>query len=162
MDAASRFIQSLDRARGTKGSGSLSVKAAHGGAELEMEISDADRLGILATKTHVTAGPGAADDQVLATQADEMIRRVTYLQESLALIELDRRRCRAVLRSANPRVAGDTLDYYEAVLESGRSATLRRYRYERGRRARRPIAANLSTETAARLAGDLLDIFARK
>ena len=141
----------------------MKVRIGRDSVDVEMEVADADRLGLLCNETRVSRrggqeGPGDAD--ALVQQAGEMIRRVTYLQESLALIELDRSRGRAILRSANPRVDGDSIHYYEAVLEGGRSANLRRYRYDRGGHGRRAEPANLSTETASRLAGDLLDLFA--
>ncbi len=54
---------------------------------------------------------------------------------------------------------GDSIHYFEMVLEGGRGGTFRRYRYDRGSRDRRSEPANLSTETAAHLGGDLLDLF---
>jgi hypothetical protein len=124
-----------------------------------MDIAEADKLGILAKETRVSREAGPTSEAAVVSQAGEIVRRITYLQESLALLEMDRRRRRAILRSASPRIDGKSVHYYEMVLEGGRSATLRRYCYNRGARGRRREKANLSTETAARLAGDLLDLF---
>jgi hypothetical protein len=165
MDSASRFLQALARAktRATTSGRPIRVRLAREGAEVEMDVSDADRLGLLSTETRAVRKGGSeeSDPAALTRQANEMARRVTYLQEPLAVIEMDGRRGRAVLRSASPRTEGSSIRYTEAVFENGRSATVRRYRTERGTRTRRAEPSNLSTETAARLAGDLLDIFAQ-
>ena len=162
MDSANRFLQALARAktRSATSGRPMKVRLAREGAEVEMDVSDADRLGLLSTETRaVRKGVEGADPAALTRQANEIARRVTYLQEPLALIELDGRRGRAVLRSATPRTEGTTIRYTEAVLENGRTATVRRFRTDRGSRARKQEPANLSIETASRLAGDLLDIF---
>jgi hypothetical protein len=165
LDSSTRFLQALERARAKRGDSAepISVHVSRGGAELDVDITDADRLGVLTTAIKVTRKSApSGDEAALVGQSNELIRRVTYLQESFALIELERARSRAVLRSANPQVDGDSIQYYEAVLEGGRSATIKRYRFERTGRTRRVVPANLSTETAGRLGGDLLDLFATK
>jgi hypothetical protein len=135
--------------------GKTSVEAATPSGKVTVVVEDADRLGVLAGP--VTARKEDGRPSSVKSQAQETTRKITYLQEPLAIIETEEQRGRAILRSAEPRQTGGAREYNEAILEGGDSISIHRYRSEPGKR-RRAIPSNLSRETLGRLADDLPEI----
>lgn len=148
--------EKVRQASGTGRSFSGTVEAHTRGGKVSVVVEDADRLGVLAGPVTATRPDGSPAN--VPEQAAEAVRRLTYLQEPLAVIESEDRRGRAILRSAAPRPAqAGGREYNEAILDGGGSISIRRYRAESGSR-RKAVPANLSRDTLGRLTDDLVDI----
>src|SRR5712691_5950305 len=125
--------------------GKTVVEAVTPSGRVSVVVEDADRLGVLAGQVNARNDGGSAAS--VPAQAREAVRRLNYLQEPLAIIETeDRKGGRAILRSAAPRPTGSGGEYNEAVVDGGRSISIRRFRTETGSR-RRTVPSNLSRET---------------
>lgn len=155
--AIDRFLDEKLRqaARDGRRVGRATIEATTPTTRSTIVVEDADRLGVLAGSVSVqrTNRVGGA----VARKAESLVRRITYLQEPLAVIEAEDRRGRAIVRSASPRPASGAREYNEAVIDEGNSITIRRFRAESGSR-RRQVGSNLSRETLGRLADDLAEI----
>ena len=132
------------------------VEAATPSGKVSVVVEDADRLGVLAGPITATRPEGSPAN--VPAQAAEAVRRLTYLQEPLAVIESEDRRGRAIVRSAAPRTTSSGgREYNEAILDGGGSISIRRFRAESGSR-RKAVPSNLSRDTLGRLTDDLVDI----
>ena len=146
----------IRQASGSRRSFAGTVEAVTPAGRVTVVVEDADRLGVLAGPVTATRPEGSPAN--VPAQAAEAVRRLTYLQEPLAVIESEDRRGRAILRSAAPRPAdGGGREYNEAILDGGGSVSIRRYRAESGSR-RKSVPSNLSRDTLGRLSDDLVDI----
>jgi len=148
--------EKIRQAAGSGRSFSGTIEAATPAGRVSVGIDDADRLGVLAGPITATRPEGSPAN--VPAQAAEAVRRLTYLQEPLAVIESEDRRGRAILRSAAPRqTSSGGREYNEAILDGGGSISIRRFRAESGAR-RRAVPSNLSRDTLGRLTDDLVDI----
>ena len=134
------------------------IEASGPGGSVSVAVEDADRLGVLAGPVSARRTDGGSGN--VGAQAEEAVRRLTYLPEPLAIIESEGKRARAILRSAVPRQTAGGREYNEAVLQGGDSISIRRFRVESGSR-RKSVPSNMSRETLGRLADDLVDILAK-
>jgi len=92
----------------------------------------------------------------LAAWAERIAGSASGLMETLKVVEVDRERNEALVRSAEPALRDGQLFYYEIVLQGTAGAMLRRYQgaAEVGqKRIQVPFA--LTNEALAKLAGDL-------
>jgi hypothetical protein len=93
----------------------------------------------------------------LQTRADQVCQRVTGLLEPLSLVEVDRTRNVAQLRSDQPGQRGDERFYYEVLLDGDGGSVVRRYQAPRPDEPRRQqVAFTLTHEALAKLVGDLI------
>jgi hypothetical protein len=114
-----------------------------------------DSLACLAWQIQLsrTAEPPAG--LTLAGWAAAIAARVTGLLEPLKVHEIDESRGEAVLRSVAPARKGDTLAYYEILLQGGSTASLARYVGSKVRPGRQQVAFAITHETLAKLLEDI-------
>jgi hypothetical protein len=99
---------------------------------------------------------GTSFDGDLADWAERVANNVSGLMESIKVVEVDRVRNEALLRSIQPESRDGQLFYYEFVLHGTSAATLRRFQAwpEPGhKRTQVPFA--LTNEALGKLVGDL-------
>ncbi|MEN0110758.1 MAG: hypothetical protein AAF805_08545 [Planctomycetota bacterium] len=139
--------------------------AAPGGVATADEGADRVRVGVAACDTLSVAitelrlsTPRLAEadaDRVRAV-ADRLTERVTYLLEALTPVEVDRDLAVVQMRSVQPTASAEGPSYYELLVKTGGSLSLRRYRKPRGA-LREPIDATLTREVLARLVSDFVE-----
>ena len=131
----------------------LMVAWRNGQIEVTAEVCAYDGLGV---SVHALTVQGDRSDVPLEGLATIISERVTYLWESLALIELDREQVQ--MRSAPPLAEGKTIAFYEGQLtrQAGSSRLhLIRCRHQTGEARRTRIPITLTHETFRRLVNDL-------
>jgi hypothetical protein len=99
----------------------------------------------------------AADSSSAALEAwaHAAADRVTGLLEPLRVVEIDRPRSEALLRSEDPSRRGGNLYYYEVLLKSTQEAVMRRYRAQPTNGPREQIPFTLTHEALAKVTSDL-------
>jgi hypothetical protein len=128
------------------------------GIRFTLEIQDADKYGFLVRSIAARKeAPGLAADELktlLAKQAAELEKRLTYLLESFRLLELDELKQTAQVRSHAPYRQDGTIHYYEVLLSAGRALAFARYN-TRGARGQREVEPTYVTKEAlVRLVND--------
>lgn len=123
-------------------------------AELHCRVRSIDRLACEVESIHVRSPKcKSRDTNALATMAQQLADRLSYLEERLVLIEVDE--TEAQVRSESPHVtSGNERSYYELVI-STEGIALHRYLKE-PHSVRRLIPAVLTRVVLMRLIGDLL------
>lgn len=93
----------------------------------------------------------------LSQQAEQIIQRLTYLEEPLTLLELDSEAKLAQLRSAPPQQEDEALTYWELLLwtEPHPRAKLTRYRWTPDQKERELVVYPATFATVGRIAQDL-------
>ncbi|QGJ71631.1 Hypothetical protein PBC10988_33380 [Planctomycetales bacterium 10988] len=81
--------------------------------------------------------------------------RLTYLLEPIHLLEEDPQGPSVMMRSAKPQQEPQAVQYYELLLKTGGSLSLKRYRKEKTQTHRHPIACQMTLEVFGRLVDDL-------
>jgi len=96
-----------------------------------IEFSDHDRYSLTLRALTVSAGDGAPDDAraYLSATAAEVARRLSFLEEPLAVWELDGGERTAQLRSSPPLRESDAVAYWEVTLWAGDEPGARAVRY---------------------------------
>lgn len=127
------------------------------GIHLKIEVQDRDKFGVLVRAINMSRNGAHAqplDKAVLAAQAAEVEKRLTYLLESFKLIELDEAAGTAQLRSGAPYREAETLHYYEIVLRGGHSLSFARYQKQGKNNSREIEPCYLTEQMLARLCDD--------
>lgn len=129
------------------------------GQEAAIEFFDHDRYSVTLRALQVGADlPAISDTRAyLSAHAAEIARRLSYLEEPLAVWELDSGERRAELRSAPPQREGDEVMYWEVALWAGEQpgARIMRYRWAPGMIEREPVAYPATFALVARIADSL-------
>ncbi len=97
------------------------------GVTARVVVPDSDKYSFVVREIAVTFDADLQDSEALRKQAEDLLQRVAYLPERLALIELDDGRQIAQVRSQPPSTEGDRVHYFELLLRQGRTITLHRY-----------------------------------
>jgi len=109
------------------------VEEERDGVRVFVEFDDVDKIGARLRHLYVeNVKPfvdATLDADRLRRQADEIVRRVTYLTEQIELIELDKRNGKAQLRSKLSRRENERASFYEILLDGNYKLTLRRYEF---------------------------------
>jgi hypothetical protein len=100
--------------------------------------------------------PAASEVGSLEAWANRIATRATGLLEPLAVVEIDRPRCQALLRSASPRQRGNDHFYYELHLTGLNQAILRRYKAATEASRREQIVFLLTHEALEKVVGDIV------
>lgn len=152
MTAAEQLIQQLSR----PGIDGAVIHAADGGDRLIARVDQAGPLAMSCWELRLETArlAGAPMDRVKRV-AESVTRRVTYLLEPIHPIETDAEACVVQLRSTKPDDRGGVRSYYEILVRTGGSVSLRRYEAARGQ-LRQAVAMNLTHEIVARLADDFV------
>ncbi|HMF11711.1 MAG TPA: hypothetical protein VKE94_05375 [Gemmataceae bacterium] len=159
MNRNEALLEKLSSWRPAEGRQSLQVAGDATGWAVALTVDRADQLGCLVWELGLRKNARATEN---AEELDGWARRVadraTGLLESLKVVEVDATRGEALLRSESPANGGDTLRYYEVLLNGAGSVNLRRYSAPRiGPGKREQIAFVLTHEALAKLAADLTD-----
>jgi hypothetical protein len=124
-----------------------------------LEFFDYDRYSITLRTLAVGSGTPAPDDAraYLSAHAAEIARRMSYLEEPLAVWELDGDEHMAQLRSSPPQREGEETLYWEVTLQAGPQpgARLTRYRWLPGMPERELVAYPATFALIARMLDSL-------
>ena len=127
----------------------------------KLEFSDHDRYSLTLRELTVGAGGAGPSDAraYLSARAAEVARRLSFLEEPLAVWELDGGERVAQLRSSPPQREGDTVAYWEVTLWSGDEPGARavRYQWSPGMAEREVLAYPATFALIARMADGLAD-----
>ena len=119
------------------------VTTLDGSAQATIEFFDHDRFSVTLRALDVGGAPAEGDARAyLSARAAEIARRLSYLEEQLAVWELDGGERVAQLRSSPPLREGDEISYWEVTLTVGAQAGARisRYRWAPGMAEREIVA----------------------
>lgn len=132
------------------------LTAADGGDRLALGLVRADTLGVAMTELRLgTDCLRDASVERVREVANDLTARVTYLLEPLTPIEFDQELAVVQLRSVNPARGEDGATYYELLVRTGGSVSLRRYR-KPPRGLREAVDATVTREVLGRLADDFV------
>jgi hypothetical protein len=127
----------------------------------KLEFSDHDRYSVTLRELTIGAGGAAALDahSYLSAAAREVARRLSFLEEPLAVWELDAGEHRAQLRSSPPLREGDAVAYWEVTLWAGDEPGARavRYHWSPGMVEREVLIYPATFALVARMADGLAD-----
>lgn len=139
----------------TVATGSTAV-STDGGDHVSLGVGRVDGLAIAFTQLKLRTDrlAGAPVERVRHV-AERLTERITYLLEPLTPIEIDRDLAVVQMRSTTPQQDNESSAYYELLVKTGGSLSLRRYRKPRGA-MREPIDATVTREVLRRLVGDLI------
>jgi hypothetical protein len=133
----------------------VGVSNGDDGASVSITVRDFDRYSLNLRRLEVTQ-PGAATLD-LAGYAAQVAERLTYLEEPLALIEIDMAQDAAILRSEPPHQTGEEIAYWEAVVHTipRPHVGLARYRRNPPQPQREVCHQPLTFGTVGRLVADI-------
>jgi hypothetical protein len=120
-----------------------------------------DRYSVTLRQLEVSYGNSPVDENkdedYLRQCAERVARRLTYLEESLGLLELNAADNWAQLRSDPPQQENETLTYWEVLIwtEPCPRARLTRYCWTPGSSGREAVAYPATFATLGRIANDL-------
>lgn len=153
MTLKDQFQQALD-ALANFAAGDEWISVAAPPQRLQAHLSALDTLGCACDEFVLTADKlqGLSADE-LKLVAEQLSRKLTYLLEPISPIETDSQGCVVQMRSNPPHKEADKTSYYELLVSRSGQLSLMRYSRAAGQ-TRQPIAAHLTREVLARLAGD--------
>ncbi len=126
--------------------------ASDGELQVSVKMADSDRLGCLLERLEMkgTGGHPLALDPVRVEQ------EVTYLGEPLKIVELEKYRGKALLRSFPPRRENGTVLFFELVIDRNEGLSLHRFAYDRSLGTRSHTPVPVTRDTLERLLADLV------
>jgi len=137
-----------------------SVIARDEPTQATLEFFDYDRYSVTLRALHVHSGAPVAGDvrAYLSARAAVIARQLSYLEEPLAVWELDGGEKVAQLRSSPPQREGDEVSYWEVTLSAGEQSAARimRYRWAPGMAEREVVAYPATFALVGRLADSLV------
>ncbi len=161
MTVQDQIAAELGRLVGFSGPGTtVATAAGPDGLMIDVELVAVDSVGCLVkeVRTEVPKLAGASFD-VLKAWGDALSRRISYLLETLGLLELDEEHGQVLIRSNPPDRQGSATAYYEVLLrEDGPGRfSLRRYEAQKGTVGRTVVEMHLTHQVLKRLARDLVE-----
>jgi hypothetical protein len=148
MQTATRITDQLLNASSER---PAEVESLCGDYRVGVRLADWDRLGCLLDGLEMRHCRG----EPLPIDPARAAARISYLGETLEIIEIEEAEGRAVLRSNPPRTEEARISFFEMVLDRGEGLSLTRYVYDRQRSERSPVPASITRETLERLLQDL-------
>src|SRR5262245_45858025 len=137
-------LRLLAAAEPTSGGDPLKIVAAlDGSAQATLELFDHDRFSVTLRTLDVGGASFEGDTRAyLSARAAEIARHLSYLEEPLAVWELDGGEQVAQLRSSPPQREGEEVSYWEITLVAGArpGARMVRYRWTPGMAEREIVA----------------------
>lgn len=137
-----------------------SVVVTDGDLRCALLVGDIDRYSVALHTLSIGAGAAAPSDAraYLSARAAEVIRRLGFLEEPLAVWELDGREALAQLRSSPPQREDDEIIYWEVTLNAGElpGASMARYRWTPQMAERELVAYPATFNLVARIADALV------
>lgn len=161
MTVQNQIAAELGRLSGFAGPGTVvAVAIGPDGLTIEVELIAVDSVGcrVAEVRAEVPKLAGAGFD-VLKNWGEALSRRISYLLETLSLLEADEEHGEVLIRSNPPDRQGSATSYYEVLLRQdgpGRFA-LRRYEAQKSTGTRTPTDMQLTHEVLKRLARDLVE-----
>ena len=136
-------------------SGAASLTAQEGNDRLACDLVAIDSLGVSVRRLELesTRLQGVAAER-LREVADDLARRVSYLLEAIAPIEIDDQACTIQMRSKPPHRQENATSYYE-VLVTAAAISLKRFSKTRGT-TRQPEPFDLTRQVLYRLVDDFV------
>jgi hypothetical protein len=153
-------LLSADQALPPTEAGFQILTALEGPEQATLEFFDHDRYSVTLRSLDVGGGAFGGDARAyLSAHAAEIARRLSYLEEPLAVWELDGGERVAQLRSSPPQRDGAEVSYWEVRLCAGErsGARLARYRWAPGMVEREIVAYPATFALAGRLADSLAE-----
>jgi hypothetical protein len=152
MNLHDQINQELARIRAAGGGGVLTADAPNG--RLECDLTSVDAIGCAVDQFSFHTGrlTGASLEK-LKKIGEDLSRRVTYLLEPIAIIEIDAEGITVQLRSSPPSQENGVTTYYELTINPS-GLNLRRYQSQSGQ-PRQAIPAHFTHEALRRLAKDV-------
>ena len=132
----------------------VEVKASEGKLRVEIKLADSSRLGCLLDSLYLEHTEGGK----MAVDPVQVVERITYLGERLQIIETEGNEGMTILRSTPPRVDGETVSFYELVLDRTTRLSLVRYKHDPRTKTRTPMPAPLTRDALERLISDLIEL----
>jgi hypothetical protein len=154
MQLNETILRQLDDWRPTERS-TRSIQAE--GWSVNVTADRNDELGTLVWDVNITSTAPEASKASLGdveSWAQKCAARVGALDQ-LCLLEIDRSRDEALLRSDKPTPRGDSHYYYELMLQGTREAKLRRYQTADAGKSRSQVAFPITHEALARVVGEV-------
>lgn len=151
MASAEKIIYQLQK--GLSGP-SNEILVSDGDLQVRVQLADWDRLGCLLEKLEIKLPNGHA----LNLDPVWIEKELTYLGEPLKIIELEKYKGQAILRSFPPRTEGEVISFFELVLDQFEGLSLIRYGYDRRHGVRAAIPTPLTRDSLERLLADLVNI----
>lgn len=134
---------------------------ADGATQAMLSFADHDRYSVTLRTLKIGAGQLAGHDvrAYFSATAAEIIRRLSFLEEPLAVWELDGGQQLAQLRSSPPERMGEEVSYWEVALTAGEqpAAQISRYRWAPGCVERELVAYPATFGLVARMADGLAE-----
>ena len=134
-----------------------------GPLSVELAFFDRDRYSVSMRELTIGAGTPAPEDAraFLSAAAAAVARRLSFLEEPLAVWELDGGEGMAQLRSSPPQCDADERSYWEVTLWAGQPrAHVARYRWAPGMAEREVLAYPATFAVLGRVADSLADSLA--
>ena len=123
-----------------------------GELQVSVKMADSDRLGCLMERLEMKGTSG----HPLNLDPLRVEKELTYLGEALKIVELEKHRGKALLRSFPPRRENGTVLFFELTIDRNEGLSLHRLSYDHalGTRSHTPVA--VTRETLERLLADLV------
>lgn len=151
MSLSTQFRTALSQSAGQR---NAAVDCVDGRRTARLRFDDCNALAAaVAELTLETPELSAASPADLKRLSDSLSRRLTYLLEPIAPIEVDAQECFVQLRSTPPAKDDDGRRYYELIVRRGGAIVLVRYEKSPGQ-PRIRVPAALTHEVIGRLVGD--------
>ena len=137
----------------------LSVQDSSGHLTLEIDFDKIESLGCLISELRFKCLTSKTNFSDLQEWSRRLSSRITYLLESLAVLEFDPQAGQALIRSHKPTVHQQLASFYEVLLELSLAGclTLRRYENNKTLQQRTLVSLCLTREVLLRLAEDLVE-----
>lgn len=134
---------------------SQTLVAADGDHRFSCELAELDSLGLGFQQFELTNNQLANADIIdLKRVAEDLSKRLTYLLEPIAPIEVDTDQCIVQMRSYPPQRDPGKTSYYELLVKRGGHLTLSRYSKDDTSGARTEVPAQVTREVFWRLLRD--------
>lgn len=130
------------------------ILAEDEGLQVRVQLADWDRLGCRLEKLEMKGTRGHS----LKLDPIRLGKELTYLGEPLRIVELEKHRGKAILRSFPPRRENGTVSFFEMILDAPEGLILTRLAYDRHLGQRSPVPVSLTRDTLERLLADLVDL----
>lgn len=121
---------------------------------LELDLLESDKLSARILKLRHKGQP-LADLAAVSQKAEALCQRLSYLEDSLRLVETDPVREAVMLRSESPENTPEGLMYYEMLVSASGWSELQRVHYIRHTNDKLPADFVLSERLLERLGRDL-------
>ena len=127
------------------------------GPSVTVILADYDRYSIALKQLGVQDPRLSAADFDLSRCAEQIVARLNYLEEPLALVELDPDPQTALIRSQPPHQTDETITYWEATLQRYPTPQIQltRYQWSPSQPERETLPYPLTFGSIGRIAADL-------